>query len=205
MQTANSKFTRSAILKTVSLTLIMVLLAVLSISAFTACAAEPTDQTAPKTQSAAVSTYDFEAIEYNHTPEFPCEADSTVIVYPDPVKPDNKALLVDSAGTAASANYYFADISKAFEVSVEVYVPTLYIWQVCLFPDQFDGRFQFAVTGDSDGNLYATSKNVSTYKAGEWFTVKIAADPEKETASVYINGTAIAENMAYYSSGVGYG
>lgn len=205
MKTANSKFTRSAILKTVSLTLIMVLLAVLSISAFTACAAEPTDQTAPKTQSAAVSTYDFESIEYNHTPEFPCEADSTVVVYPDPVKPDNKALLVDSAGTAASATYYFTEISKTFEVSVDVYAPTLSNWQVGLFPDQFDGRIQFAVTGDADGNLYATSKIVSTYKAGEWFTVKIAADPEKETASVYINGTAIAENVAYYSSGVGYG
>ncbi len=203
MKTANSKFTKTAILKTVSLVLCIVLMATLSISAFTACATEP--ETTVQSGSNAVSTYDFEGIEYNHTPEFPCEADSTVIVYPDPVKPDNKALLVDSAGTAASATYYFTEISNSFEVSVDVYVPVLSNWQVGIFPDQFDGRIQFAVTGDADGNLYATSKIVSTYKAGEWFTVKIVADPVKETASAYINGTAIAENMAYYSSGVGYG
>ncbi len=42
-----------------------------------------------------VSSYDFEDIEYNHTPEFPCVADSTVVVYPDPVNANNKALLVE--------------------------------------------------------------------------------------------------------------
>lgn len=203
MKTANSKFTKTAILKTVSLVLCIVLMATLSISAFTACATEP--ETTVQSGSNAVSTYNFEGIEYNHTPEFPCEADSTVIVYPDPVNPDNKALLVDSAGTAASATYYFTEISNSFEVLVDVYVPTLSNWQVGIFPDQFDGRIQFAVTGDADGNLYATSKIVSTYKAGEWFTVKIVADPVNEVGDIYINGNVIAEDVKYYSSGVGYG
>ena len=193
--------------KLVTLILAMSMVAALLVPALMACSAEEVS-TPSNTQAQSttpVSSYDFEDIEYNHTPTFPCVGDSTVIVYPDPKDATNKALLVDSAGTAATATYYFADISEKFEVSVDVYAPKLCNWQVGLFPDQFDGRIQFAVTGDANGNLLVTANTVSTYKAGEWFNVRIVADPKAETGTVYINGSLIAENVKYYSSGVGYG
>ncbi len=195
----------STMLRSVALMLIFALAAAILVPACSANAVSEAQNSTENSTVTATSKYDFEDIEYNHTPEFPCEADSTVIVYPDPLNAKNKALLVDSAGTAAKATYYFTEISEVFEVSVNVYVPVLSNWQVGIFPDQFDGRIQFAVSGDPDGNLYATSKIVSTYKAGEWFNVRIVADPKSETASAYINGTVVAENMKYYSSGVGYG
>ncbi len=193
-------YRKTTALKVLTLVLTVVLVAVLLMPALTACASE--EETA---EVATTSTYNFEDYEYNHTPTYPCEADSTVIVYPDPVNASNKVLLVDSAGTAAKATYYFTDISKEFEVSVDVYVPTLSNWQIGLFPDQIDGRIQFAVTGDASGNLLAAATTISTYKAAEWFNVKIVADPVNEVADVYINGTSVADDVKYYSSGVGYG
>ncbi len=192
-----SDFGKKVSFKVVALTLVCALLTALMMPVFGVSAVtQPVYPT---------SNYDFEDVEYNHTPEFPCEADSTVIVFPDPVNAKNKTLLVDSAGTAAKATYHFTDVSEEFEVSVDVYVPVLSNWQIGLFPDQFDGRIQFAVTGDNNGNLFVTSTAVSTYKAGEWFTVRIVADPQKEVADVYVNGNSIATDVKYYSSGVGYG
>ena len=122
--------------KAVTLVLVTAMIAALIVPTLMTCSAEEiADPINTQAQSVSDSRYDFENIEYNHTPEFPCEADSTVVVYPDPVKPSNKTLLVDSAGTAASANFYFTDISEKFEVSVDVYAPKLCNWQVGIFLD----------------------------------------------------------------------
>ncbi|MBO5913502.1 MAG: hypothetical protein J6Q76_08555 [Clostridia bacterium] len=159
-----------------------------------------------------MSSYDFEDIEYNHTPTFPCVGDSTVIVYPDPKDAANKTLLVDSAGTAATATYYFTDISEKFEVSVDVYAPALCNWQVGLFPDQFDGRIQFAVTGDANGNLLVTANTVSTYKAGECVTPLTAGTTvtyqwmavRSSSSAVVSSGLKLGEPITVTAAGTNY-